>query len=190
MDLMGPTFIFLIVSNELSLSGIYKFDINNKMSNKHDPYTMYKCETCGNKITGITKNQQSDPSSAIWARYGLCSAGCMAHTSILRKDKKIEQQIHTDNSNINIGTAQERRFDDQSSGERSKQRTILELKDKKILTWQRMISRGKILGGIGLTAGIILYYNEIVYGALACLVLVVVGIVLCRIGVWKKCRIR
>lgn len=160
------------------------------MSTKNNPYTMYKCETCGNKITGITKNLQSEPTSLIWARYGLCSAGCMAHPSTLRKEKKMEQQLHADNSNNNISAAQERRFDDQSTENVSWKSTEPELKDKKILPWQRMMSKGKILGGIGLTTGIILYYNEIVYGALACLILIIVGIVLCRIGVWKKCRIR
>ncbi len=151
---------------------------------------LYKCESCGNEISGITKLEQSNPSSKIWARYGLCSAGCMAHTPTLRVEEIRENLKSVESANYIADRKQIRGFDSQVTNEKSITGTSSGFRKNKILTWQRCITRGKLLAGIGLTAGIILYYNEIVYGAMAFLILVVIGIVLCRIGVWKKCRVK
>lgn len=158
------------------------------MSQVKDLYKLYKCEICGNQISGITKIQQSKPSSLLWTRYGLCSPGCLAPEAKLRKGDIIQkQEVGTDSGNINL--TQVSRFENQFNDVSAKVSDVDIMVNKKNI-WHRVIACGKITGGIAFATGLFFYYTEFVMGALICLAFGILSIVLCRIGVWKKCRVR
>ena len=160
------------------------------MNQVKDSYKLYKCETCGNQISGSTKTQQEKPSSIIWARYGLCSAGCLAPDPNLRKENLIINNGPPGPDNGNNGISQLNGFNKQSNDISPGKVADHEINISKKHAWQKIITSGKVIGGLAFLAGLIFYYAEFIVGALICLGFGIIGIILCRIGVWKKCRVR
>jgi hypothetical protein len=160
------------------------------MNEVKDSYKLYKCETCGNQISGITKMQQGKPSSLIWSRYGLCSPGCLAPESTrLKKEDLIVKNVPVpDNGNNSISHLN--RFENQPDKISPGYVTDHKINIKKKHPWQKFIASGKLIGGLAFLTGLFFYYTEFIEGALICLGFGIIGIVLCRIGVWKKCRVR
>lgn len=159
------------------------------MNQVKDSYKLYKCETCGNQISAITKQQQNSPSSLLWSRYGLCSPGCLATESKLRKeDVTLEKGVRQDRGRDNI--SQLNRFENQSNDAGSERGPDVDIMFTKKNSWQRVISCGKIGGGLAFATGLIFYYSDFITGAFICLAFGILCIVLCRIGVWNKCRIK
>lgn len=159
------------------------------MNQVKDSYKLYKCETCGNQISGITKHQQSSPSSLLWSKYGLCSPGCLATESKLRReDVTLKNGVARDNGIASV--SQLNRFEYKSNDVSSGRGSDVDIMSTKKKSWQRLISCGKISGGLALATGLIFYYSDLITGAFICLALGILSIALCRLGVWKKCRIR
>ncbi len=148
----------------------------------------YKCDFCSNDISILTKKLQEHPTSSLWMKHGQCCAACISPKEItgidklgLMKDNNSRSSERrkslpgSHNTNILIGLSRASRIE-------------LTAKEKVRKKIQRSITVGRIIGSTGLAAGFIFFYYEYFTIAIICLVLCISGIVLCRLGIWKRCR--
>lgn len=151
---------------------------------------MCLCDICGEEISKYAKLQQMRSSAQKWTKYGMCSVVCSADVGVLRKLDESNSVYNSRNEFNNKSLLQIKRFADQDyrSGIRTSQN--IEVSKRNLLTTERKIFIGKLLAIISLIIGLFLLYNELVIGALISLVPVLLGIVLCRLGIWEKCQIK
>ncbi|MBN1388918.1 MAG: hypothetical protein JW965_10755 [Bacteroidales bacterium] len=156
----------------------------------NDSFTkIYKCDYCNNGISLLIKKLQEHPTSNIWLRYGRCCAACIATEEIKGIDKELlngedpNKSSHENvfksgdhNTNILYSLTRAVEIEDETR-----------LKNRKKAT--RAITAGNIVTSVSLLAGLIFFYYEYFTFALVALIIVIAGIVLCRLGVVKKCRI-
>jgi len=161
------------------------------MEMKNSSSISYKCDFCNEGISMLTKKLQQHPTSQLWLKHGQCCAVCTAATKNITGIKKevITRQDHNKSSresisksgdhNTNIILALNRASEIEEEAEFKIRRRA-----------QRSITTGKTIASIGLAAGFIFFYYEYFTVALIGLITFIGGIVLCRLGVWKKCRTR
>jgi len=148
----------------------------------------YKCDYCSNDISILTKRLQEHPTSSLWIKHGQCCAACISPNEIsdinklgLKRDdnsKSPEERRPlpgNHNTNILIGLNRASKIEQTA-------------KEKVRKTIQRSITIGRIIGSTGLAAGFIFFYYEYFTFAIICLVAGISGILLCRLGIWKKCH--
>ena len=151
----------------------------------------YKCDFCNEDISMLTKKLQQHPTSQLWLKHGQCCAACTAATEnitgikkevITRQDQNkssLKSIVQSGDHNTNIIHALTRASEiEEEAGFKIRKRV------------QRLITTGKTIGSIGLAAGFIFFYYEYFTVALIGLITFIGGIILCRLGVWKKCRIK
>ncbi len=150
----------------------------------------YKCEYCNNDISLLTLKLQQHPTSQLWLRHGQCCAACKSagelegvnnkeSVAVLGRDKSFNDNgIQPEDSyNIIINTpASDGDIEDEAKLNMRKRAG-------------RTIKAGNIIASISLVACFLFFYNEYFFLSIASLIIAIAGIVLCRLAIWKKCRI-
>ena len=139
----------------------------------------YKCDYCSNEISVLTLKLQNDPSSDKWRKHGLCSASCSGH-------------YHTPEAySVQPGEAgipaEEITSDFDSSAFANEEFHNM---SRRIESSKRLIISGKYIAAAGVLTSFILFYSDHEIWAISGLTIVLIGIFLCRLGVWKKCRVK
>lgn len=151
---------------------------------------IYKCEYCNNNISILTKKLQQHYTSNLWMKHGQCCAACIAPRDITGIDRSLlSPQINNNskgqgnklpgdhNTNIAMG------FQKVSEIEEEHRMKVNE-------NARRYMTAGNIIIFASLLTGFVFVYYEFFILAVVCSFLCLGGIFLCRLGVWKKCRIR
>ena len=149
----------------------------------------FKCEYCDSDISLLTKKLQQHPTSQLWLRHGQCCAACKSarETNGINNKELISIQDFDKIFNNNALKPEDHNTNLIHTLTRDS-----EIEDEAKLNmriWARkMIRAGNIIATLSLVASFLLFYNEYFYQAIAALIVAVLGIVICRLGVWKKCR--
>ena len=147
-----------------------------------------KCDFCNEEVSLLTKKLQKSPTAHRLEKFGLCSVSCTSHISRpADNDKETlnENSFYANrdrNADYQLGNI--KYFYDSGSKGHIAIRTDI----TKIEVGQRMIIIGKVLSAAGIIGAIILFYNDHAVLALSGLITLLIGVMVCRLGVWKKCR--
>jgi len=154
-----------------------------------NPQANHVCDHCNKDITSLTYKLQQHSSSHIWLKHGQCCAACVSSQDIrnnmdeqdliIEDRKPYEEKIReTGNYRTNIFLALSRAADmEDNAGTKSKGKA------------KRFITTGKIIGATGISAGFVFLYYELFILSIIFFIVGIAGIILCRLGVWKQCRI-
>ena len=160
------------------------------MALKKELGNMCTCDICGNEISKITQTQQTRSSAQKWSKYGLCSVACSSKTDVLRKLTESDSIKNPRNKFYGKSFLQIKRFANQDY--RAGVSTVKNYEfSKKVNKYcDLIIFIGKLIAIISLFVGFYLFYSESFVGALISLIPIVTGIILYRLGVWRKCKTR
>ncbi len=157
---------------------------------KENSAEKYKCDYCDSDISLLTKKLQQHPTSHLWIRHGQCCAACKSVGEIngINNIRSIAVQDFDKSPNDN----------GMQSGDYNGNKTHslareAEIEDEVRLNIRkqarRTIRAGNIIASVSLVAAFLFFYYEYFHLAIAALIMAIAGVVLCRLGVWKKCRI-
>lgn len=148
------------------------------------------CNYCNNTIPPLTHKLQQHTTSSLWLKHGQCCAACIAPHDIkvvnepiviIDEDGKLNNEITlkkgTHRTNILLALSRVSHLEKMSAV-------------KMLKRANRIILTGRLIGASGIAGALLfLYYEVFILSALFSF-LGVVGIVICKIGVWKKYRIK
>lgn len=150
----------------------------------------YKCEYCNNDISLLTLKLQQHPTSQLWLRHGQCCAACKSAGEIEGVNNKESVAVlgHDKSFNDN-GLQPEVSNNILINAPASKGDIEDEAKLNMRKRARRTIKAGNIIASISLVACFLFFYYEYFFLSIASLIIAIAGIVLCRLAIWKKCRI-
>ena len=160
------------------------------MSNMIETSNMSSCDICGKEVSKIVLHQQSRPSAKKWADYGLCSVGCAEPVRFIKNSGELKKLSISREEFYDVSLLQIQRLDLQDYGIGIRKLKHSKLHRKTLKTCERIILIGKVLAIVSLIIGLSFFYYEFFIGALISLIFILSGIIVCRLGVWEKCRIR
>ena len=147
------------------------------------------CNYCNNSIPPLTYKLQQHTTSSLWLKHGQCCAACVSphdikavneQVVIIKEDGKSynETAVKKRTHRTNILLALSRAYDlEEKSGVNRLKRA------------NRIIMAGRLTGATGIPAGVLfLFYGMFTLSAIFSF-LGVVGIVICKFGMWKRYRI-
>ncbi|MDZ7737510.1 MAG: hypothetical protein U5K32_00260 [Bacteroidales bacterium] len=155
-----------------------------------NPADNHICKHCNNNIPSLTYRLQQHPTSSLWLKHGKCSAACISPNDIkavitledLNGTEKIshsETVVKKGNYRTNILLALSRAND---------------LEEKSVVNRlkkaNRIIMAGRLIGATGISAALLLLFYEMFILSVIFSFLGVVGILICKYGMWKKYRIK
>ena len=146
-----------------------------------------RCNFCEKEISSITSHLQDRPASVRWKKFGKCCASCDSDTLIDFGDNI--KTFSVDASSLNNKSAiQNNEIINKPADSDNNFDLKDDLKHRRIKAGKRLITIGRISGFIGVIAFFVLFYNEYALLAAGGLVILLAGILLCRIGVFKIAR--
>ena len=142
-----------------------------------------RCNFCDKEVSTITTSLQNRPSSERWRKFGKCCASCDSD-SLIEFDSNLDGYVVEAAAKQNgaYSYSQNNRkhityYPESDSSEVKKNQLIKKAR--------RLIKSGKIIGASGAFLFIFLIYVEYALFAFGGLIVLLTGILLCRIGVFR-----
>lgn len=148
------------------------------------------CNHCNNSIPPLTYKLQQHSTSSLWMKHGQCCAACISPNDI----EAVNKQAVLDNQ-------EEKSYTEAAVKEGARRTNILlalslaydlEKKsgEKRLKRASRIIVAGRLIVATGIFASLLFLFYEMFTLSLISSFLGVVGIFICKLGRWKKHRIK